>query len=267
MSLNYMKFGGGLGDVINQCYNDGNYKSLEGITQKIAILIFCHNKFSTEIFTQHPKHELLEIRYEGYPSIPDASRIRQNLAKAGYRPIASSPAPQFRDVIFYPAQSDRSFLETLPPKFISIQPFSGSSDRDVPPSIVKAIDDHAAQIGVPLIVIGRNYEKKGKITKEEFTSPNSALNLIDKLSVPGTIELVKRSALFIGGHSSMNLAAWHNRVPNYILFPEHVRQRHFKPGQADEWSFGRHYPETRIDLFSAFSTEKIKQLLKSWDTR
>jgi hypothetical protein len=260
--MHYMAFGGGLGDVINQCYNHGNYKSLDGITRQTAILIFCHNKFSTEIFSAHPKHDLLEIRYEGYPTIAEADRIRQNLLRAGYRRIQDSPAPQARDVVFYPTESDRSLLDTLPPKYIAFQPFSGTSDRDVPPSIVKATDDYAAQIGIPVVVIGRNYEKKGKITRETFTSRNPVVNLIDKLSVPGTIELVRRSALFIGGHSSMNLAAWHNRVPNYILFPEHTRERHFSPGQTDEWSFGRSYPETRIDLFSAFSPEIIGHLLK-----
>jgi hypothetical protein len=264
----HVGFGGGLGDVINQCYFTGNYKLLDSIVQKTAISIRSHNKFTSEIFTQHPKHDLFEIfqiRYGGYPRFPDGldfAKTMRNLARAGYRTLPSAPAPRADDVVFYPSQSDQALLSELPPQFISFQPFSGTSDRDIPAQIVKGIDHYSAQIAVPLVVIGRNYERRDKVTREEFSGSSSVVNYIDKLSVPGTIELLKRSSLFIGGHSSMNLAAWHNRVPNYILFAEHIRQKHFRPGQLDEWSFGRHYPETEIDLFSAFSREKIERLLK-----
>lgn len=60
--MNYAVFGGGLGDVIDQCYCTSAYRLLDSITQQTAILIFCHNKFSAEIFTQHPRHDLLDIR-------------------------------------------------------------------------------------------------------------------------------------------------------------------------------------------------------------
>lgn len=269
--MHFVEFGGGLGDIINQCYRTGNYKSLESIAQKTAILIHCHNKFAKEIFTQHPRQdlfEIFEIRYGGYPTFPDgfdAAETRLNLIIKGYRTLPKTPAPQVKDVVFYPSPSDQPVLSELPPRFICFQPFSGTSDRDIPPQIVKAIDDYAAQIGIPLVVIGRNYERIGKFTREEFTSSHSVVNYIDRLSVPGTIELVKRASLFIGGHSCMILVAWHNRVPNYVLFPEHHANEYFRPGQVHYSTFGQDYPETRIDLFSGFSLEKIRQLLQCSD--
>lgn len=265
--MHFVEIGGGLGDIINQCYLTGNYVALDGITERTIILLACHHKFAMEIFTQHPKHDLFDIlegRYFGYPALPDGvdlEETRLRLPTQGHTALPTPPAPRPEDVVFHPNQTDHVLLGELPTRFIALQPFSGTSDRDLPRSIMRAIDDYAAQAGIPLVVVGRNYDRPGKLTKEEFTSAHAAIDFIDKLSVPGSIELVKRAALFVGGHSSMNLVAWHNRVPNYILLPEHTRQKHFRPGQVDQWSFGRNYPETRIDLFSAFSLEKLDQLL------
>jgi hypothetical protein len=266
--MHYVEIGGGLGDIINQCYLTGNYVALDGITQRTTILLACPHKFAKEIFTQHPKHDLFDIiegRYVGYPVFPDGvdlEETRQRLAGEGYTKLPVEAALPEGDVVFYPSESDQALLRALPPRFIAFQPFSGTSDRDLPAHIVKAIDDCAAQAGVPLVVIGRNYDRPGKVTREEFTSAHAVVNYIDKLSAPGSIELVKRSSLFIGGHSSMNLAAWHNRVPNYILFPELHGRQYFNPDQFNEWNFGRDYPETRVDFFADFSLGKIEQLLK-----
>lgn len=261
----YVEIGGGLGDIINQCYLTGNYVALDGIERRTAILLACPHKFAKEIFTQHPKHDLFDIiegRYVGYPVFPDGvdlDETRQRLAKSHTR-LPTPPAPREKDVVFYPSASDQQRLGALPTRFIAFQPFSGTSDRDLPADIVTAIDDYAAQAGVPLVVIGRNYNRPGKVTREEFASPHAVVNLIDRLSAPGSIELVKRASLFIGGHSAMTYAAWHNRVPNYILFPEAHGNKYFRPGQLHEWSFGREYPETRIDFYSDFALDKIAQL-------
>lgn len=265
--MHYLEFGGGLGDVVNQCYLTGNYAALDHLEQVTPILILCHNRFCREIFTQHPKHELfdlLDVRYGGYPAFPDGFdevALRHELAASGYTVLHDAVAPRRQDVVFHPGERDRPVLDALPAEFIAFQPFGGTSDRDLPLHIIEAVDDCAARLGVPLVVIGRNYERIGKDTREAFTSAHAATNCIDQLSVPGTIALVQRASLFVGSHSSMNIVAWHNRVPNYILFPEHIRDKHFRPGQRDDWSFGRDYPETRLDLFSAFSAETIARLL------
>ena len=265
--MHYVEFGGGLGDVINQCYLEGNYVSLDGIERKTTILLSCHHKFAQEIFTQHPKHvlfDLLDIRYCGYPPLPDGldrDETFRRLVAAGHTVLPPARTPPAADVVFYPSHADEPLLRALPPHFIALQPFSGTSDRDLPADIVKDIDDFAARAGVPLVVIGRNYERPGKLTREEFTGSRAVVNYIDRLSAPGSIELVKRSSLFIGGHSAMTYPAWHNRVPNYILFPKDHGIIYFRPGELHQYSFGRDYPETRIDFYSDFSVDKIAQLL------
>lgn len=265
--MQFVEIGGGLGDIINQCYLTGDYVALEGITQRTIILLACPHKFAKEMFTQHPKHDLFEIiegRYVGYPVFPegvDLEETRLRLPTEGHTALPTPPAPRPEDVVFYPNETDRQLLGDLPARFIALQPFSGTSNRDLPADIVRAIDDYAAQAGIPLVVVGRNYDRPGKLTREEFTSSHAAIDLIDKLSVPGSVELVKRSSLCIGGHSAMTYAAWHNRVPNYVLFPAEHGNIYFKPGELHQWSFGRDYPETRIDFHSDFSLDKLDQLL------
>lgn len=265
--MQFVEIGGGLGDIINQCYLTGDYVALEGITQRTIILLACPHKFAKEMFTQHPKHDLFEIiegRYVGYPVFPagvDLDETRLILPTQGHTALPTPPVPRPEDVVFYPNVTDLQLLGDLPARFIVLQPFSGTSNRDLPADIVRAIDDYAAQTGTPLVVVGRNYDRPGKLTREEFTSSHAAIDLIDKLSVPGSIELVKRSSLCIGGHSAMTYAAWHNRVPNYVLFPTEHGNIFFKPGELHQWSFGRDYPETRIDFHSDFSLDKLDQLL------
>jgi ADP-heptose:LPS heptosyltransferase len=265
--MHYVEFGGGLGDVIHQCYITGNYRALDSVEKPTAILIQCHNKFAKEIFLQHPRShlfEIFEVRYCGYPKFPDGYddvELKMNLLLEGYRVLPRIAPPAVQDVVFYPRAADKVILDQLPGRFIAFQPFSGTSDRDIPPEISEAIHEYAVRHGIPLVIVGRNYERIGKTSTEEFASSPQVLNFIDKLSVPGSIELVKRSSFFIGGHSCMILVAWLHRIPSYALYPEYHANEYFKPGQVDGCSFGRNNPETRLDLFSGFSIEKVHELL------
>lgn len=256
--MNYVEFGGGLGDVINQCYRFGDYKYLGGITEKTAILLFCHNPYAVEIFNQHPNSKLFDLRYEGYPGIPEGNRIRERLEQSGLRRAHPPSHHNARDITFYPTKEDLEVLSSLPSSYVSFQPFSGCSDRDVPPHIVEDIDKYFASVGVPLVLLGRNYKRPAKLTTEQ-TASKTIISTVDKLTVPGTIELVKRSKLFIGGHSSMCLLAWHNRIKNYILVPKDVEEKWFRG--SNEWNFGMNYENSRRCEFGYHTTDRLRSLL------
>ena len=255
--MNYVEFGGGLGDVINQCYRFGGYDHLGKTKEKTAILLLCHNKFALEIFEQHPNNNKFEMHYEGYPSFAEANIIRHRLREKGYHPV-SYPAPNPSSVTFYPTESDKILLSTLPPKYVAFQPFSGCSDRDIPPQMVNDIDTYFASLSIPLVMIGRNYERKAKLTREETTS-KTMINTVDKLTVPGTIELVSRSSLFIGGHSSMILLAWHRRVNNFMLIPQAIEDKWFQG--HNEWNFGKDYPNSKRCAYDHFTISRLHGLI------
>lgn len=256
--MKYIEFGGGLGDVINQCYRFGGYSYLSKTAEKTAVLIFCHNQFCVEIFNQHANAVNFEIKYQHYPTFPVAESIRQDMHRNGYVRTTPPVNHKAEDIKFYPTPADMLVLESLPANYVSFQPFSGTSDRDIPPQQIQAIDEFLSSINIPLVMIGRNYDRTHK-TSKEGTDSKTIISTIDKLSVPGTIELVKRSRLFIGGHSSMNLLAWHNHKPNYILIPPAIETQWF--AHQNEWVFGKDYPESKRDVFSTFNLDKIKQLL------
>ncbi len=70
---------------------------------------------------------------------------------------------------------------------------------------------------------------------------------IDRLTVPGVGEALRRARGLVTCHSSLNILAWRMRQPQVLLYPPAVQQVHFC--RVNEWSFGQNYPETRHGLF------------------
>ena len=105
------------------------------------------------------------------------------------------------------------------------------------------------------IQVGRTFERHGRY------EPNSniKINMIDALSVPGTINLIKKSKGLVTVHSALNIAAWRLRIPQLLLYPESVQIRHFN--NKDEWSFGKDFPETFRSTFSNFSDSLVTNFI------
>ena len=76
MKMPYIELAGGLGDIFNQIYTGPGYRMLEHITGTMGILLVCHNPFAAELFTEHPKRELLLIHDPGYLQLAETVPVR-----------------------------------------------------------------------------------------------------------------------------------------------------------------------------------------------
>jgi len=277
----YVEFGGGLGDIINQMFRTPNYRYFEGITEKTAALLITHNPYAAEIFKYHPGRELIEVIMEHWVHPHEAEeKIRRPLLHKGYVRIMPSNAAN-TPVNLYISPEDRQIIDDMVNnsspderpagqacRYIVIQPFAGMRERDIPVDIVKSVISHVvSEYNLKVILAGRSYERIGADHSEEKgdlfidgeTPDLSVINLIDRLSVPGVLEVVKNCALFFGSHSSLNIAAWHYNKPCVVLYDEATKERHFR--RTDEWSFGKDNRTTRHGLFEEFSLRMLDEVL------
>ena len=101
---------------------------------------------------------------------------------------------------------------------------------------------------IRLIGSGRTYNRCGR--QELDVSKYNIESTIDKLTVPGTCELIKNSIGIITCHSSLNILAWKMRKPQLLLYPETEYEEFIK--HKTRWAFGIDYPETFHGLFNSY---------------
>ncbi len=279
----YVEFGGGLGDIINQMFRTPNYRYFERITERTAALLITHNPHADELFKYHPQKELIEVVVKPWVHPHEADeKIRIPLLHEGYvriMPSFTSDTP----VHIYPSLEDMRIIGNVigdnnypaeksferARRYAVIHAFAGTRERDIPVDIVKSAIGHLViNHNFKVILAGRAYERigvdrsveKGDLFIESETPDSPVINLIDRLTVPGVIELVKNCSLFFGSHSSINIAAWHFNKPCVVLYDKATKERHFE--RTDEWSFGKDNRTTRHGLYEDFSVGMIDQALE-----
>lgn len=288
-------FPAGLGDIINAIYKTKNYTILDTITKKTHVVIRSHNPFVEELFLNHPNRHLMIINNISYLEpktvdymYHDISYGRQLYERLGLDPskILSSDfvketsftAEQLEKPVFYCSKDDYSLLKAVrasAKKYVVFQPGAGTPNRNLPENILHSAIDYFSSRGYLVVIIGKSYtralrtrssivpnaehEKESFDYLESIKNNASVLDLVDtSVTVPGTIELVKGCSFFFGSHSSMNLVAWYNRIPNIILYDSVTKKGHFE--RVDQWSFGQNYPETKHGLFGDYKETWISDL-------
>lgn len=288
-------FAAGLGDVISTIYRTKRYTALEDITKRVHVVLRTHNPFVEEIFMYHPKRALMQIHnfaqftpgtvnymYHGIhngKNLYDQFRIDINkvLPDANFD-VLDFPKESLEKPIFYCSKTDQAILSVIQQNpYAVIQPFAGDQVRNLPEQVTIDYINKLIDLGITPVVIGKSYTRAlkaiGQVVpgSQHSTEPTNFLDklginkakvidLIDtEFSVPGTLKLVEKAKIFIGTHSSMNLAAWYNRIPNIILYDEDTQYRHFRV--RDQWSFGSVYTETKHGIFSEAKTNWVDELL------
>jgi hypothetical protein len=268
----YLEYGGGLGDVLDQLYYRGSYSYLNllkpGMRAKVAVI--SHNPFVKELFAWHPKREHIEVVDCGYWHGAEADlecRRKFNLPGPGALNRLPEKPPGDDAVTFYPSPEDKKVLDEVlgdGRPVIALALAAGLPERNIPLPIAKALINDLSDVSPSqnfrLVLTGRTYERHGR-GEPRMHDPNTELgqamarqlgeeaplDLVDRLSVPGTCALLQASAGLVTCHSALNLLAWHLRKPQLLLYPRSVFERHI--AKPDQWAFGIGYPETVHALF------------------
>lgn len=255
----YIEYGGGLGDVLHQMYQNFSYNVLDhlGRFDTAEISLITHNPHVVELFKWHPNAGKITVTDYGYwsPAQDAEKRKQHNLPPHG----ANGQLPVFPGPIkFYPDPEEQHLVDMLKGRrgYFVMSAAAGLQERSIPDEIIDKILFYFSGCGMPMVAIGRNYERHGR--KEREFGPMSELfifNMIDRLSVPGTAAIVQNSLGVICCHSSMSILSWQEQKPTLLLYPQSVKEKHIN--NRDQWVFGIDYPTTVHAEFSEFTTEYL----------
>ncbi len=245
----YLEYGGGLGDVLSQLFYRGSYDLLKDLRpeQRAKVAIISHNPFVPELFAWHPKRSQIEVVDCGYwqgQEADAANRKRLGLPPPGALGRLPADRPTPKDLEFYPSPEDQKILSEVLPggQVVVLAPAAGLPDRNIPPDLAREVIRRLTAVGYRLVLTGRRYDRHGREEMASDGLPWPVVDLVDKLSVPGTCALVQASAGLVTCHSALNLLAWHLRKPQLLLYPRSAWERHMR--KPDQWAFGIAYPET-----------------------
>lgn len=245
---------GGLGDAFITLHETEAYEALDelGIDDRATIIINSHNPFVSDIFKWHPAAKKIDliVAKRFFPDYFD----KAERAKAGLPP--TSPAPYSRreraPITFYPSPEDRRTIEEALPKgpFLVAALSASGVDRNLPSAMIESAFAVARRMGVPVVLLGRTYDCPFHEKDELRPSGSGVVDLIDRLSVPGTVEVVKRAKAVLSCHSCLLLASWYERKPVFTAYPRFYAESDF--WRPSPFSFGKDYPETVHMLFEEY---------------
>lgn len=261
-----MEFDGGLGDVFNAMYNTDRYVSLErlGPGEQATVVIVSHNPHVKELFEWHPKKAQLTVKNLGY-WLP--SEDAQKRALHGIPPAAPHASLYQASVNYYQSREDLEIVGRVKSlgKYIVISSAAGTEpSRDLPKTVREDALEAVIERGYRVVLLGRGYKLFARAEHEWRQSP-MVDNLIDRLSVPGTANVVLGAEAVVTCHSALCILSWHARKPTFVGYPEYVYKRHFE--RMDEHSFGKDRSTTVHLEFSRYDRSKFAGFLDRLDTK
>lgn len=267
----------GLGDIFLSLHRESYYENLFALTSRnrISIYINSHNPFVREIFDWHPVHERLDIFVSRQffpentnPEVRVKYGFPPEFRHGPFRPRDPGPLP------FYPSPLDSRILKDLVPRrpFLLAALSASSPPKSIPAWIAEAAVGECRSRGIPVILTGRTYHPLFnpllKLHHEEVVvGGDGVVNLIDRLTIPGTAIVLKRCSAMLSCHSALNILGWFERKPQFLCYPESIRRLHFSRQEPDLWSFGKDYPETRHMTFDRFTPQSFGRFLDEYFPR
>lgn len=249
----WSEFGAGIGDMITLFYTSSRYNCLEQLRadEKATVLLMSHNPFAKEFFLWHRNAHQLEIKDLGFWWPKDDAERRAFHKLPAAQPFVYEVQKQCR---FYPAPSDLGALRYLRSLdgYVIVSASAGGPDRNIPNDLVEKSIDVFLEAGYTVVVVGRSYgENRHEV---EIRQRPDVINLVDRLTLPGTAVAVEQAAGVFCCHSSICLLAWRMGRPVFLLYPEDVKKRDFH--SVHQYTIGKDFPTTLHMEFSEYNPEK-----------
>lgn len=262
-------FAAGLGDVIRVCYQNASYRMLSEATQPVPVIVASHNPFSIEIFRHHRNAKNfilydLAHKYEEFLNAglrgPDISRALCDFAGVDYAKLTRGPANGHVPVFDAPDDIDSK-------GHIVFQPFAGHAPhRSLPHDLIEKTVRVLRQLTCRVFVVTRSYfrpDLKGKTVHsvEDARSVGGGnITVLDSLTVPATLNLIKNSRAYVGSWSSLQQAAWFENKPVAVFYPE----KHYDIVQRTGYAFGMDRENTLGREYPQVDAAELAEFLQRW---
>jgi len=260
---------GGLGDLLIKFHHTTAYEELCALGQfdRARVTIISHNPFADELLKWHPNRDRIDVvKSSSFIVEYDKPDLRRAVGVPEIAP-PDRPARDPKPVTFYPSPADLAILDfELPPEpYLVIAPTASGMEienRDIPGPMLEMIAIATLLRGIPIVLVGRTYQGP-HAPKNPWPRPcgDRILDLTDRLTVPGTIEVVKRARAGVFAHSALLQLAWVERKPNFVLYPPKYKWHDFD--NPSPFAFGKDFPETTRMLFEEFKASKFSAFLST----
>ena len=260
-------FSAGLGDVIQNIYRTAAYRFISETREPVPVIVASHNPFTMEIFRFHrnARNFLLYDLAHKYEEFLDAGLRGWEIDRA----LVEFVGLQYKDLVRGGARDFRPEFDapdTLPSSgHIVFQPFSGNANyRTLPVEAIEKIVTLLRAQPRQVFLITRSYIRSagggGKVIHTEENAQRFAggnITVLEHLSVPATLNLIRSSAGFVGSWSSLQQAAWLENKPVAVYYPEGFTQ--IKEGS--HYAFGIHRDDCVHAEYSSLDLEKLRAWL------
>lgn len=258
-------FAAGLGDVIRSIYLNASYGVLSAATQPTPIIMASHNPFAIEIFRYHRNaknfilydlaHKFEEFFHAGLRGI-DINRALCGFAGVDHAKLIRGNADGHVPVFDAPDEAEST-------GHIVFQPFAGNAPyRSLPPELIEKTTQVLRKLPYQVFIITRSYIRpgaKGKVihaNEDARSLEGGNITVLDSLTVPATLNLIKTCRAYVGSWSSLQQAAWFENKPVAVFYPENYvdvqKQTGYAFGMNRENTFGREYPKVDAAELDAF---------------
>ena len=251
--------------MIRVCYETSAYRVLSEAAQPVPVLMASHNPFAIEIFRHHRNaknfvlydltHKFEEFFNAGLRG-PDISRALCNFAGVDYAQLIRGKANGYVPV--FDAPDDMASTN-----HIVFQPFAGNASyRSLPPALIEKTVQVLRQLPWQVFIVTRSYLRPGVGGKVIHAAEDARrfeggnVQVLDHLTTPATLNLIKSCRAYVGSFSSLQQAAWLENRPVAVFYPENFREvqqrTHYAFGIGRENTLGREFPQVDAAELEAF---------------
>lgn len=258
-------FTAGLGDIIRTCYLGASYQAISEAQTPLPVIVASHNPFSMEIFRHHrnAKNFILYDLGHKYQEFLDAglrgvelNRALCDFARIDHASLIRGKSHDLTPVFDAPD-------DVASQGHVVFQPFAGNATyRSLPAALVETVVKVLRKLPWPVYVITRSYPRpslQGRIihdTEDARAMAGGNIHVLDNLTVPATLNLVKSCRAYVGSWSSLQQAAWLEDKPVAVFYPEDyhdVKERtDYAFGMDRDSTLGREFPQVNAAELEEF---------------
>lgn len=264
MTFRSAVFVGGLGDMVITMYESDSYTRFDTLLpgDSGAVAFFSVNPFVTELFDHHPKRNQINVVLRRL-CFPVSHEI---IRSAGVDP-ADGWKPRKGAVVFHPSPEDVRALSSISGRYLIFALAAGHPGRNVPVEIAQRAVAMALAAGYKAVLLGRTYDVRADICwydrKEVLLEHQEGMvNLIDRLTVPGSLVSLEGAAGVVCTHSAICLGSWYIQKPTYTLYPAGCVRQWEAPGHKRFWP-GINQENSWNSCFDAWNPDNFRLFLES----
>jgi hypothetical protein len=258
--------------VIRSCYLTRCLQYLETVTQPVKVLVASHNPFSMELFRFHRNashfilhdlgHKYQELLGQGlrgadinralceFAGVEHASIIRE-APDEGYTPRFDAPD------------------DVTSTGHIVFQPYAGNNGyRGFDPGLIDRTVAVLREQPCEVFLVTRNYlrspGRSGALHDVEDARQWAGGNItvLENLSTPATLNLVKSCRALVGSFSSLVQAAWFEHKPVATFYPADCRDACGEPRSG--YAFGMDRADCLGRSFAGADMTELSTFLARW---